>query len=61
MWMGPLLCLMSPSKWGGTKSPPELSVSHLEVTEQAQGEGGVRQRGGKKITRCFKKAFLSEC
>lgn len=48
VWMGPLLCLMSPSKGGGTKSPPELSVSHLEVMEQAQGGGGVRQGGGKK-------------
>lgn len=47
VWMGPLLCLMSPSKRGGTTSPPELSVSHLEVMEQAQG-GGVKQGGEKK-------------
>lgn len=48
VWMGPLLCLMSPSKWGGTTSPPELFLSHLELMEQAQREGGVRQGGEKK-------------
>lgn len=60
VWMGPLLCLMAPSKGGGTTSPPELSVSHLEVMEQAQGGGGVKQ-GGEKKSHVVKKAFLSEC